>query len=114
MSEQDKITEGRLQQECFMWCWNHHPETRQLLCYNLNNSKNKIDGNLNRAKGLIKGRSDFSFYWNQTAYFIEMKTHAGAQSPDQIEFQKIVTRAGYQYHVIKSLDEFKKLINSII
>lgn len=107
-------TEGRLQQECVMWLWNTHQETRGLLCYNLSNSKNKIDGALNKAKGLIKGRADLTFYWNKTAYFIEMKTEKGTQEPEQKIFQSIVEKAGYNYVICRSLEEFKKVINSII
>jgi len=112
--QDDEATEGRLQQECFMWAHNRYPETRQLLCYNLNNSKNKIDGNLNRAKGLIKGRADFTFYWNRTAYFIELKTATGTQSPDQKEFERIVTSAGFRYYIIRTLKEFQTLIETLI
>lgn len=110
----DHGTEGRVQQECVMWLWNAHPETRGLLCYNLSNSKNKIDGALNKAKGLIKGRADLTFYWNKTAYFIEMKTEKGTQEPEQKIFQATVEKAGYKYVICRSLDDFKKVINLII
>jgi len=106
-------TEGRIQQECVMWCWNTYPETRMLLCYNLSNSKNKIDGALNKAKGLIKGRADLTFYWNKTAYFIEMKTEKGTQEPEQKVFQATVEKAGFEYIICRSLEQFKVIIKRI-
>jgi len=106
-------TEGRLMQDCFIWAWNELPETRGLLCYNLNNSKNAIDGNLNKAKGLIAGRSDFAFYWNRTAYFIEMKTATGNLEPVQKQWRELVQNAGYRYFVCRSLTEFQDIIRTI-
>jgi len=96
-----------------MWAWNTLPETRMLLCYNLNNSKNKIDGNLNKGKGLIAGRSDFTFYWNKTAYFIEMKTETGTQDPAQKAFQRVVEGAGFKYTICRNLINFQEIIKSI-
>lgn len=110
----EEQTEGRIQEECFIWAHNFRPHTRQLLCYNLNNSKNKIDGNLNKGKGLIKGRSDFTLYWLGKAYFIEMKTPTGTQSPDQIIFQRVVESHGFQYFICRSLNEFIQIIDTII
>jgi len=105
-------TEGRIQQECFMMAHNEYPETRGLLCYNLNNSKNKIDGALNRAKGLIKGRADFSFYWRPSVLFIEMKTFdkESRQAKEQREWQKTVETRGHRYVICRSVQEFKKVI----
>ncbi len=97
-----------------MWAWNELPETRMLLCYNLNNSKNKIDGNINKGKGLIAGRSDFDFYWNQTVYFIEMKTETGIQSPEQKAFQRVVENSGFEYTICRNLTSFKSTILGII
>ena len=106
--------EDKIQAECFQWSWNELPETRKLICYNLNNSKNKIDGNLNKAKGLIKGRADLTFYWKGKAYFLECKTKTGKQRPGQPEFQKVVESNGFDYYIFRSLEEFQKIIKSII
>jgi hypothetical protein len=110
----DQQTEGRLQQECFMWCWNERPETRGLLCYNLGNSKNRIDGNQNRSKGLIKGRADFSFYWSGKAYFIEMKTAGGRQHEEQKKWQAVVEKHGFSYLLCRDRKNFMEIIDGII
>ncbi len=104
-------TEGRIQADCALWAWNDKPETRGLICYNLGNSKNKIDGARNKAMGLVKGRADMVFYWKGTATMIEFKDKDGVQSKEQIEWQSKVEAHGFKYFICRSLDEFKKIIN---
>lgn len=108
------MSEIKLHSDCFLWAWNAHPETRLLLCYNLNNSKNKIDGNINRSLGLIKGRSDMTFYWRRSAYFFEFKTESGFQSADQKAFQNKVESQGFEYYIIRDLQTFKDILTKII
>ena len=45
------------------------------------------------------------------ALLIEMKDAHGMQKPAQKEWQVIVENQGYLYRVIRSLEEFKELIN---
>lgn len=42
--------------------------------------------------------------------FIEFKTPEGRQSPNQVEFQQTVESTGHQYHVVRSLEQFKEII----
>ena len=79
-----------------------------MLCYNLNNSANKIDGNRNKALGLIKGRSDMVYYYQSSAYMIELKNAKGKQSKEQILWQELLESQGFTYVVIRSLEEFKQ------
>jgi len=79
----------------------------------LNNSKNKIEGNKNLAKGIIPGRSDFEFFFNGKTYFIEIKTEKGIQEEDQIIFQKNIEKHGFQYFIIRNIEEFIYLHNLI-
>lgn len=107
-------SENKIQAECFQWSYNELPQTRGLICYNHNNSRNKIDGMQNKALGLIKGRSDMTFYWKGKAYFLECKTENGFQSTEQKEWQNTVERNGFEYFIFRSLDEFKEIINEIL
>lgn len=109
-----KESEDKIQSDCYVWFHNTYPQHRGLLCYNLNNSKNKIDGARNKAKGLIAGRSDMVLYYQSNAFMIEFKTSDGAQSVGQKEWQSLVTSNGFQYHIIRSLPEFQSLILSIL
>jgi len=100
------ISEVKIQSQIFQWHWNNYPEERGLLCYNLNNSANKIQGNQNKALGLIKGRSDMVYYYNGTAVMIELKNATGKQSKEQIQWEATIKKAGFQYIVMRSLEDF--------
>lgn len=112
-SEQKKISEAFLQSQCYQWFHNSYPNLRGLLCCNLNNSKNKIDGNRNKAMGVQPGRADFTFYYKGSAYFIELKLPGEKQSTHQIEWQNKLWIQGFDYFLIYSFDEFKETIIKI-
>lgn len=103
-------SEIKLHSECFLWFHNTYPKQRGLLCYNLNNSRNVIDGAMNRALGLQKGRCDMVYYSPHGAIMIEFKTESGMQSKEQKEWQNTIECAGYEYHVVRSAEAFKSLI----
>lgn len=107
-------SEDKIHTDCYVFFHNTYPSLRGLLCYNLGNSKNKIDGARNRAKGLQKGRSDFTLYYQGKAYMIELKTETGDQRKEQIEWQCKIESQGFQYFLIRSLSEFQELIKNII
>ena len=87
-------SEERIQQQMFMWFHNTYPELRGLLCYNLNNSKNKIDGNKNKSLGLQAGRSDMVLYYQGKAVMIELKTPTGKQQPIQKKWEETIKNKG--------------------
>lgn len=106
-------SEGRIHQECYVWFHNSFPELRGLLCYNLNNSRDGIDGARNRAKGVQAGRSDFALYYQGEAVMIEMKEVFGRQSPEQKRWQQVIEGQGFRYFVCRDLEEFKDVIVEI-
>ncbi|NTW98353.1 MAG: VRR-NUC domain-containing protein [Geobacteraceae bacterium] len=107
-------SEGRIHQDCYVWFHNTFPEFRGLLCYNLGNSKNMIDGALNKSKGVQPGRSDFTLYWMGSAVMIEMKDDDGRQSKDQVNWQRLIERHGFRYIICRSLESFKEVVEEII
>ena len=107
-------TENKIQSECYMWLHNSLPGLRGLLCYNLNNSKNKIDGAKNKALGVQAGRSDMVLYYQSKAYMLECKTPGGTQSDKQKEWEQLIKLHGFEYHIFRSLEEFQMIINSIL
>ncbi len=109
----DKL-EDRLQSDCYTWFHNEFPELRGLLCYNLNNSRNKVRAMMDKAMGLQKGRSDMVFYYQGRAVMIELKTDTGRQSKEQIEWECKIKSAGFDYKIIRSLEEFQGLILAIV
>jgi len=106
-------SEDQLQQSIYIWFHNTFPEKRGLLCYNLNNSKNKIDGNLNRSKGLQAGRSDLVYYRKGRAYMIELKTESGSQEPAQKKWESLIKSEGFIYVIIRDLPSFKAFIKKV-
>ena len=108
------MTENVLQSNCYIWLHNNYPDLRGLLCYNLSNSKNRVDGAKNKALGLQAGSSDMVFYYKSKAYMIEMKTKIGKQSKVQKNWQDTVKAQGFEYVIIKSLEEFQNYIKSVI
>lgn len=109
-----KKTEQNLQMNCVTWFNWQYPKLRGLLFMNHNTPRNAIDGVKLKAMGLVAGVADMTFLHNNKAYFIELKTKTGKQSPNQIDWQKTISNEGFQYHIIRSLDEFKDLISGII
>lgn len=109
-----EISEDKLQSDCYRWFHNTYPDLRGLLCYNLNNSKNKIRGMMDKGMGLQPGRSDLVFYYNSKAYMLEAKTDTGRQQPVQKVWEDRIKNAGFSYQIFRSKDEFISLIVAII
>ena len=103
-------TEDEFHTDCYLWFHNEFPGLRGLLCYNLNNSKNKIAGTRNRSKGLQAGRSDLVFYYHGRALHIELKLPGRRQSPDQRKWQRIIEAQGFRYVICRTMQEFKDVI----
>ena len=67
-----------------------------------------------KAEGVISGVSDLIFFHQSKAYFIEVKTLKGKQQASQKDFQKHIEKQGAKYYVVRSLDEFIDVIQSIM
>lgn len=112
------MSEGKIQADCYSWFWNTFPQYRK--CYfaipNENNraDSSAISGAIRKAMGVTKGVADTFMAVRKGGYgglFIEFKTEVGKQSPEQKQWQIIIENQGYLYRVIRSLEEFKELIN---
>src|SRR5690606_32977742 len=106
------ISEDRLQQECFTWHWNNYPEERGLLFMVYNGLVSRIQGAQLLSKGMVKGASDMIYLRpGGKPLFIELKTETGTQSPAQKAWESTVTLAGYQYTIVRSIEQFKSMID---
>ena len=63
---------------------------------------------------ICKGASDIIVVLKKAVLFIENKTTKGFQKPDQITFQNKIESLGYEYHICRSLDHFKMLIEGYL
>lgn len=111
--------ESKLQSECFIWCWNEHPETRGLLFHveNERTHSSIVDGARRRSMGLVPGVSDFVLLIARGQYhglLIEMKTETGYQSKVQRAWQDLVEKQNYKYEVCRSFEQFKQIINDYL
>lgn len=105
-SEVTVVTEDQLQASIFQYHWNYYPAERGLLFHVNNKARNAIEGNRMKAMGVISGVSDLIYLKSGgTPVFMELKTKIGTQSPAQKEWEKQVTKAGYRYVIIRSLQE---------
>jgi hypothetical protein len=106
-------SEWKIQASMVAWFGRNFRDQRDLLCANNNNSQNRIAGARNNMIGVRSGRADLTLYWNARAYHIEVKTPDGKQSESQREFQRLVESNGFEYHIVRSKEEFIELIQAI-
>lgn len=109
-----KRPEEVLQSEIIRWYRSQYPEPHPmyyLLVSNDNNAISAQQGMKAKAQGRVAGVADLTFYKpGGQPILIELKTKTGRQSPDQKQWQKAVQVAGYRYVIVRSLEEFKKII----
>ena len=106
-------TEFRIQEECYIWLHNTFPELRGLYFEIQNTAFSAISGMVHKAIGRQPGVADNCLLlpYPFRPIFFEYKTEKGKQSPDQVRWQKIVNAAKYKYFVIRSIEDFKKVIH---
>lgn len=67
-----------------------------------------------KSTGLKAGVSDLIVLLPNKVLFVEVKTNTGVQSDKQKEFQQQVEKLGFEYHLVRSLDDFIKIISNNI
>lgn len=108
-----KQSESTIQQHSIRWLKYQYPQT---VFFSIPNEGRRTFANASRlkAQGLVSGVADICIARpnkSKHALFIEFKGAKGKQSPEQKEFQKNVEQCNYQYNIVKSLDEFMKIVN---
>lgn len=72
---------------------------------------NAIKTVISKSMGLLAGVADtIVILPSKELVFVEFKTDVGRQSKAQKDFEKRVTNLGYKYFIIRTFDEFKKII----
>jgi len=108
-------SESRIQQECVKWyrntyCLTHH-NPRGIIFSVPNEGRNQTEQLMKIQTGLMSGVSDLIVITPLgRLLFIECKDDKGRQSDKQKDFEHQVTQHGYNYHLIRSLDEFQEII----
>jgi len=107
-------SESLIQQEIVIWFNNIYPNLRGTLCYNNNNSTGGYRGKVNKFLGVVKGRSDMVLYYKSRAYMIELKNDKGKQSKEQKAWQELMEKQGFTYFIVRSLEDFQRIINIVL
>ena len=73
------------------------------------------DGSHRSFKGVEKGTADYIVIQCQPLMsivtFIEVKSSKGKQSPDQVEFEKMIIKFNCRYAIVRSVDELEVILN---
>lgn len=110
-------TEALIQQEIFIWYNNsfclkfHNP--RYCIFSVPNDSSNKEETMRKKATGLVAGVSDLIILMENRTIFVEVKTPTGVQSETQKEFEQRVKALGFEYWLVRSLENFQNLLHNI-
>jgi hypothetical protein len=105
-------TENKIQQDMFIWFNNNYTIKGLGLFASIpNDSKDAKEQMRKKATGMKVGHSDFNIYMNGKCYFFEVKTPTGVQSESQKRFESEVKSLGFEYNIVRSLDEFKTIIH---
>lgn len=60
--------------------------------------------------GAMAGVSDLVVVLPSKIYFVELKSAKGKQSPEQKDFEDKIKELEFQYFIVRSLDEFKQIL----
>lgn len=75
-----------------------------------NSGSSRINGARLKTMGMVPGVSDMIYLKpNGSPIMLEVKNEKGSQSKAQKKWEDVVERAGYEYHLVRSLDEAKKI-----
>lgn len=109
-----KMKEERLQHEIILIFNKLYPNHRFCLFHVDNNSANRVTGARKKALGVVSGVSDLVLLTpHKEVVFIELKTDKGRTTPQQMWFRDNVVSLGYRYEIIRSVDEFLKLLECV-
>jgi hypothetical protein len=107
------FTEHQIQAQIVAYFNTSFPTLRKCLFHVNNKARNSIEGAKFKALGTVAGVSDLILIATGQTLYIELKDDKGKQQPDQMEFQRQITALNHQYHIIRSLEEFKALLNTL-
>lgn len=109
-------SEAKIQQEIYLWFHNNYclkNHDPQCIIFSVpNESSNKREMMFKKSIGLVSGVSDMIVILPGKVLFVEIKTKVGRQSDKQKVFEETVTKLGFRYVLVRSLEEFKLIIEN--
>jgi hypothetical protein len=80
-----------------------------IICFSVPNEATRNNSKYIQS-GVLAGVSDLIVINNGKTHFVELKDYKGKQSEKQKEFEKSIISQGHKYFLVRSLDEFKKIV----
>ena len=103
--------EYSLQQACVKWFRLQYPN---YLCFSCPNEACYKNTTYFTNIGLLRGVADLICVLPNKVLFIELKSKTGRQSIEQKQFMEKVEGLGFEYHLIRNIEDFIELINEKI
>jgi len=91
------------------YCLKHHNPRCSIFSVP-NEAKFDYNQKIKLQTGLLSGVSDLIILQPNKCIFIEVKTSTGKQSDKQKDFEQMVKDLGFEYFVVRSLEDFKSLL----
>lgn len=111
-------TESKIQQEIIMWMRNKYctrnAVPRCAIFSVPNERKDKKELMRMKATGLMSGVSDLIVVVPDKVIFVECKDAKGRQSDKQKEFENIVSVLGFEYWLVRDLEDFQKKVQKVL
>ena len=110
-----KITEDYIQSQIVLdfnnkYCLKHHNPRLMIYAVPNGGSRNVIEAKKLKATGTLRGASDLIVNFPNKVVYIEVKTDVGVQSDAQKDFQSRIEDLGFDYHIVRSLEDFNNKI----
>ena len=105
------MTEDQLQQQIIIWFKNEYQMHGKGLIFSVPNGgkRNKLESKKLKQTGVMAGVSDLIVLLPSKCLFIELKAEKEIQSDVQKKFESKVNLLGFDYYLIRSIEEFEKL-----
>jgi len=84
----------------------------QYLLFAVNNEATYRRASYFKSLGMLPGVSDMILVLKNKVFFLEFKDIHGRQSDSQKQFQVKVELLGFEYHIIKDLQDVKQLLKN--
>lgn len=113
-----KQEEHRIQTAMVDWFRAQYPKMQHNLFAVPNGGRrDAVTGSMLKAEGVLAGVADLILLKsnrNYGALLIETKTRKGKQRDSQKEWESKITKDGYKYVIVRSLDDFMREVKSYL
>ena len=105
-------TEAKIQQEIIEWYRANHYKKGVIFSVPNERTGGYVAMKPLLLTGLLSGVSDLIVVESGRVLFIEVKNEKGKQSAKQIKFQMNVENLNHIYHLVRTLEDFIKIIQN--